>query len=452
MSRPVNVETGLEVVPVQASSDLELDDRYSGLQAVQEKPGNDLEAVINPPIQYKGDLQYTPLGAAGNGTYVGGPQEAAHRRSRKSWYICGIIVLVVVVVVAAVLGGVLGSRAHSSSTPATSPTVSTVNRLAALGFGSDHSRLYYQDEGTLQIQESQFNGGGASWTVTQHLGTAKNQTPIAAAGVGSGDGITINLFALSESGQLIDWSTTDGSTWKNGTLASQNIQPANFSNLASSWTGLFDNSSLLLVYQDTDSQFHLGNRTSDSWTFQSIPGNPVAGSGISLTMISQLQYAFQQRLFYQLESGNLVAADWVSGFQIADADISGKSAGWNLNEGSPLATLDMLAPITSFSYGASVNTSNPSYGEFAGLPTVVDVLAPGSPGLTQVAWYPSLGHYNSSMTARGISGVQNYTSVATHAWGGAYVLQDGSVTEWTLIDDISLAWQYIGPVVNVTIP
>lgn len=125
------------------------------------------------------------------------------------------------------------------------------------------------------------------------------------------------MFAVDASGQIVDWMTTDGTNWQNGSLASHSVRPANSSNLAASWSGNMDNSSLLLVYQDDAAHLQLCNLTSGEWTFSALPSNAIAGTGLAMNAVLEDQYVGQQRLFYQTGPGYLVAADWVSEAQIA---------------------------------------------------------------------------------------------------------------------------------------
>lgn len=136
----------------------------------------------------------------------------------------------------------------------------------------------------------------------------------------------INLFSIDDAGHVNEWvlTNTTGNDWQPGTLNGHNIIPANASKISATWT--MNNGQavctancmfLLLVYQDDKNQFQLCNSTSDAWTFSSVNANPIAGSGVSLTTITEAKYAAQLRLFYQTGSGSMVAADWVSGAQLA---------------------------------------------------------------------------------------------------------------------------------------
>lgn len=137
---------------------------------------------------------------------------------------------------------------------------------------------------------------------------------------------SINLYSIDIAGQANEWVTTDGLNWKNGSLSTQRIFPANNSNLAATWTANNGGHlcrtdcppwSVLLAYQNKKSQFQLGNSTSDTWAFSNVPINAIPGSGVSLSSLGQWPNPSQLRLFYQISSGNLVAADWVSDIQIS---------------------------------------------------------------------------------------------------------------------------------------
>lgn len=74
------------------------------------------------------------------------------------------------------------------------------------------------------------------------------------------------------------------------------------------------------MYQGHDANhFQLYNSTEDTWVSSSIPGHPIAASGVSLSTEVVRDYPSQLRLFYQIASGNLVVADWLSLQQFNDA-------------------------------------------------------------------------------------------------------------------------------------
>lgn len=128
--------------------------------------------------------------------------------------------------------------------------------------------------------------------------------------------MTINLFFLHKSGQLNELYTTDGANWHDGTLnTQQQIFPKSSSKLAATWADNHhgnDLPSLLLVYQDDDNHFRLYNSTGDTWVPSIIPGHPIAASGVSLSTMFVGNFPDQLRLYYQVASGNLVVADWLS--------------------------------------------------------------------------------------------------------------------------------------------
>lgn len=137
--------------------------------------------------------------------------------------------------------------------------------------------------------------------------------------------ITINLFSVDDSGYINEWTYTSlGGNWQPGSLNTHAIVPANSSKLTATWSNNNGPStctakycrSLLFLYQDDKNQLQLCNSTSDAWTFSSVAANPIAGSGVSLSHLTEAKYPAQLRLFYQISSGSLVAADWVSGAQL----------------------------------------------------------------------------------------------------------------------------------------
>ena len=230
---------------------------------------------------------------------------------------------------------------------------------------------------------------------------------------------TINLFYLADSGQVNELVKSDGQNWQSGSLNTHNIFPASSSKLAATWSQttphVEDPWSLLFVYQDQRDTFQLYNSTQNTWVSSTFPGNPIAASGVSLSTVSVSNYTPQLRLYYQIASGSLVGADWLSSAQFADAgtvapllhashllsmssfsdlllvrndsaQMTGKSSGWNPNEDQPLGQFAMEAPITSFPIHWVYDNWVPVYGNVTGLPAIIDVLMSGSAGVTAVEW------------------------------------------------------------------
>lgn len=134
--------------------------------------------------------------------------------------------------------------------------------------------------------------------------------------------MVINLFFLDDTGQVNEMVTTDGVNWQSGSLNTHKIFPASSSNLAATWSRTTrarrGPQSLQFVYQDRRDAFQLYNSTDDTWVSSSVPGHPIAASGVTLTTMDVDNYPSQLRLYYQLASGNLVGVDWLSPAQYAD--------------------------------------------------------------------------------------------------------------------------------------
>lgn len=124
----------------------------------------------------------------------------------------------------------------------------------------------------------------------------------------------------------------------------------------------------------------------------------------------------QLRLYYQVASGNLVVADWLSFTQFDytctvasiyhifelvpyllliywlldktnSTQVLGRSSGWNLNEDILLGQFGMEAPITSFANGQVPSDGQLVYGNVTMLPSLIDILMSGTGGVTAVEWF-----------------------------------------------------------------
>ncbi|KAI9868001.1 MAG: hypothetical protein M1830_005714, partial [Pleopsidium flavum] len=280
------------------------------------------------------------------------------------------------------------------------------------------------------------------------IGLAKNGSPLVAA-VKESSGLTINLFFLDDSGQVNELVTTEGVDWQSGSLNTHKIVPAPNSKLAATWsrtTHAVDGpQSLLFVYQDERNTFQLYNLTEDTWVSSSIPGKPIPASGVSLSTMVVRNYPSQLRLYYQVTSGYLVGADWLSLPQFADtlknnsALVYGRSSGWNLNEDDLHGQFGLEAPITSFPFGDSRSWTL-AYGNVTGLPDLVDVFMSGSGGVKAVEWINGPRGYQTVHQPTEMNAVQNYSSLASHAWGSLYALQRGQITEFKVDRNDHTQW------------
>ena len=98
----------------------------------------------------------------------------------------------------------------------------------------------------------------------------------------------------------------------------------------------------------------------------------------------------QLSLWYQLDSGNLARARWLTTAQLEESDTPVDSgyrygntthAGWNTHEADPLGAFEKGAPLTSFVFGRS------AHGNVTGLPTLIECLMSGSSGVITTEWY-----------------------------------------------------------------
>jgi len=289
----------------------------------------------------------------------------------------GAIIALAKVVIAAVVGGVVASRkphrtnsststasGDASPTPSSSsnpkstgstaaPTSSSfllaASNLAAASWNETtnekvvvQNRVYYQDTKG-NIIESAWNSSTGSWYVSTTLGMAKNGTPIAVAVTAPPDSdsfvssiircesITnwnslqkMNVHYLNETNNLREWFTTNGVTWSDGNLNSQNIVASDTSALSSVWHAhdscVGCSNTLLVVYQDSSATVNLGNLTSSGWIWSALNTNAVVGSGMSLDMMWSNNSLTSLRLYYQTSNAasnlHLCSLNW--GFPAAD--------------------------------------------------------------------------------------------------------------------------------------
>lgn len=140
----------------------------------------------------------------------------------------------------------------------------------------------------------------------------------------------------------------------------------------------------------------------------------------------------------------------------------GRSSGWNLNEDELHGQFGLEAPITSFAFGGSPSPIL-AYGNVTGMPQLVDILMSGSAGVTAVGWLVrnilhvsifllkhhyirvnGLSGYQKAHKLSSTNDVQNYTSLASHAWGSLYALRNGGITEFTLDNTDVTRWNIQG--------
>ena len=318
----------------------------SGLEVLRDKPQSDIEVVYEYGSK-------THPGTDHNGNYTGiqqtEPRLQPRRKRRATWIFAAIVV--VVLIIAAILGGIFGSKAHrnragsapivnNTSSNDTSPnnaTASNVTKsiisdsaLASVAWsdanGVIHYRVYYQDSNNM-IKESAWTNADSppKWYVSNEgIGTAKNGTPLAVVSTlnAKASAPSLHLIYLNSAGEINEWVTRDGITWVNGTINTHNITPDKNTQLAAASYFCNNNNeecndSVLLIYQDSKNSLQLYNSTTDGFTTSSIPANAIPGSGLGLVVLVQDTYPAQLRLFYQIGSNDLVAADWIDASQAA---------------------------------------------------------------------------------------------------------------------------------------
>ncbi|MCJ1246601.1 hypothetical protein MMC30_003810 [Trapelia coarctata] len=451
---------------------------YSGLETVWHHE-KEVLGVVEGPLAVDEGVEDKSIAegswAVGNETPTA--RGGVARRPPRVWYICGAILFGLVVVIA-VLGGVLGSRRLYTSTArvnsgnsdnsggslnSTNPssnnsanprTGSNNTRLASVSWkdtaGVRFDRIFYQDSNN-NIRTSLFNSTHPVWHGSNiSLAVARDRTPLAVAANSRSAPITFSLFFLNPVGQVNEIVSTDGMSWQNGSLNTQDILPANYTSLAAAFARNVPcqdcPSSLLFVYQDSDDKFRLWNSTEDGWANYTIPANPIAGSGVSLSPISVDEQPDELRLFYQIASGDVVNADWVSPSQLSAADptlVHGAVPGWNIYEKDPRHShgiLDMTAPISSFVYSQSPQPVQ-NYGNVTGLPILVGCLVSGTSGITTTEWYPLVSdEYSVPSIQPPMANVMNYSAIASHSSGSAYAVQDGGIVEFVINPIISYNW------------
>ena len=174
------------------------------------------------------------------------------------------------------------------------------------------------------IRESAWNSAQSGWYVSNEgIGMARNGTPLAAVSTPAinSSAPNLHLIFLNLAGEINEWITRDGMNWQNGSINSHNITPSNNTQLAATTYSCYNDQdchdSVLLIYQDYQDFLQLYNSTTSGFTSTSIPAKAIPGSGLGLVALLQDNFPPQLRLFYQLNSNHLVAADWIDASQAA---------------------------------------------------------------------------------------------------------------------------------------
>ena len=254
----------------------------------------------------------------------------------------------ILIIAAAALGGTLGSKSYQNHPPsvpifnhtspnATAPDTTSPNNFTALNITKSivnstalasvawqdansvvHYRVYYQDSNNI-IKESAWNDAQPKWYVSnEDIGMAKNGTPLAVVSTPNikSSAPNLHLFFLNLAGEINEWVTRDSISWQNGSIDEHEFAPTGNSQLAC-YDGNDCNDSVLLVFQDLQNTLQLYKSTTESSTTSPVPAKPIPGSGLGLVIVGQHTYPRQLWLFYQIDSNNLVAADWIDASQAA---------------------------------------------------------------------------------------------------------------------------------------
>ena len=243
----------------------------------------------------------------------------------------------------------------------------------------------------------------------------------------------LSVYALSDSGSIIEWTTKDANTFGSGNMTSQNIKPANESSL----TALWDRhpgcpecaNTLLFAYQRSDGQLEVGNYTQSAWVWTTLQSNPAQGTDLALALRWQSAASGDIRLFYQIKDGHLVSQDY-------NGPRTPPSFTWISRESGPITQLTSISPLASFTYG---DTSR-------GDALYNDVISANSSGLT-ANWWSGVYDLNGDAQSSGaLASVHATTALAANEDKHFYALQqNGTISEFQMLND-DYHWAYVGDV------
>ena len=215
-------------------------------------------------------------------------------------------------------------------------------------------------------------------------------------------------------------------------MTSQKIIPSNESSLSALWDRHHGcpqcSDSLLFSYLRSDGQIEVGNYTQSGWNWATLQSSPAPYTDLSLSLRWQNDSAGDIRLFYQIKDGHLVSQDY-------NSPRSSPSFTWISRESNPIAQLNSISPLSSFTYG-----DQPT-----GDALENDIISANSTGLT-VNWWS--GIYNVNIPSANPSALVSVDATALASNGDAHVyalLRNGTIAEFQMLND-EYHWAYVGNV------
>ncbi|KAI4090585.1 MAG: hypothetical protein LQ344_004632 [Seirophora lacunosa] len=362
--------------------------------------------------------------------------------------------LIALLLLAGIIGGLAGdlTNRHSdesrssgstaetadsaSSTPSATPSpfnssLASVAWLDPAGVG--YRRLYYQDSvGT--IKETAWNSSAGAWYASNNaLGTARPNSPLAAA-------VLLNLYYLDTNGRLVELSTADAKSWTRGPISTIGITPAADSDIAATWTrydGVACNNCVgyghVVGYEDSNAALQVVNATQSGFQYRELKADPVPGSGLAMNLAWHGDRTPGIRLFYQKGSNTFHSIDWEESDK--PAGDGGNTAGdWTLHEDTGTGRAASGAPMASFSWGFDATSGNP---------LLMVILSSGPQGVEVTWWTPS--GWQDPQQPEALKNIQAYSALAANGNRYVYALQGDSVREFTVTTD-GLTWTLVGDV------
>ncbi|KAL8669932.1 MAG: hypothetical protein Q9168_005497 [Polycauliona sp. 1 TL-2023] len=374
-----------------------------------------------------------------------------------------LISLAALVLIGAVAGGVAGglsSRKHSSPTTETSnilpdpgspsiagpPSPKPLNSsLASVAWTTQSGelasrRLYYQDDAGV-IKESTWNSSGDEWySSNENLGTAKLNSPIAAAVAGNKTWpFQISMYYLDPKGRLVEKYTTDGEEWDIGRMTNEEIIPARNSALAATWSQSDQTScndcgeqTLLFAYQDSNNKIWVFNATDPPIPI-ALKANAKGGTSLAMNLVWYHEGSPRISVYYQTETDDLVTADWEGSAYGAQASGNNNVWTWNMHEDTPVGRVTSGGSIASF----ASDSGSPSGDSLFSL-----AVTSGPQGINTTCTGLCSGIDNGAQGA--LKDVQPFSAVAANADRHVYAFEDGKVKEFVLSTDGT--WSLTGDV------
>ena len=239
----------------------------------------------------------------------------------------------------------------------------------------------------------------------------------------------LSVYALGDNGSIIEWTSKDTETFESGNLTSQNIKPANVSSLTALWDRHHGcpqcANTLLFAYERSDGKLEIGNYTQQGWDWTTLQSNPAPGTGLALALRWQSTASGDIRLFYQIKDGHLVSQDY-------NGPRSPPAFTWLSRETGPVAQLNSISPLTSFTWGTT-NFGDALYN---------DMISANASGLTVNYWD---GVYNLNGNGAIPPSLASVDATALAANGDAHVYvlqQNGTIAEFQMLNDVN-HWTYV---------